>query len=204
MAEAIAALGLAATIIQVVDYGTKVISRLKDFRSSIVEAPKAFRDILVQLPLILNTLERTRLQIETGNIDKVTQDALLPVVQGCHVQIIELHKVLAKVMPDKTDSSIIRSKKAFQSVGYEKTIKEISSTLRNYVQTLTYHQSTGQRSSQSQMPPTYSSSQAEKPYFGVPFDRDRRFIGRAEILKLIVGAMMQHQIIALAGIGGVG
>jgi hypothetical protein len=53
MAEALAALGLAATIIQVVDYGTKVIVQLNDFRSSIVEAPKAFRDILVQLPLIL-------------------------------------------------------------------------------------------------------------------------------------------------------
>jgi hypothetical protein len=204
MAETLAALGFAATIIQVVDYGTKVIVRLNDFHSSIVEAPKVFRDILVQLPLILDTLERTRLQAESDAIDKATQDALLPVVQGCYLQIKELNKILVKVVPGKTDSSLLRSKKAFQSVGYEKTIKEISSTLRNYVQTLTYHQATGQRSSKIQGAPIYSPSQAQKPYFGVPFDRDRRFIGRSGILKQVKDAITDCRNIALAGIGGVG
>src|ERR1700728_3600263 len=195
MAEAIAAVGLAASILQLVDYGNKVIVRLQDFRSSIVEAPKAFREILVQLPLMLDTIERTRQQAESGAFDKATQDALIRVVQGCYLQITELHKVLAKVMPEKTDSSLQRSKKALQSVGYEKTIKEISSTLRNYVQTLTYYQATDQRP---------SHSQEHMLYFGVPFDRDRRFIGRARILKQVEDTITDCRSIALAGIGGVG
>jgi hypothetical protein len=195
MAEAVAALSLAASIIQVIDFGSKLIVRLKDFRSSIVEAPKAFRDVLVQLSLILDTLEPTRLQVESGAVDKTTQDALLSVVQGCYVQIAELHRVLAKVMPEKADSSLQRSKKALQSVGYEKTIKEISSTLRNYVQTLKYHQATDQRP---------SHSQEHMLFFGVPFDRDRRFIGRARILKQVEDTVMDCRSIALAGIGGVG
>ena len=204
MAEAVAALGLVALITQVIDYGNKVIVRLKDFRSSIVEAPKAFRDILVQLLLILDTLERTRQQVELGAAGKATQDALLPVVQGCYAQITELHKVLAKVMPETTDSSLQRSKKAFQSVGYEKAIKEISSTLRNYVQTLAFHQATGQRSSQIQVPLRYSQSQEQIPFFGVPFDRDQGFIGRTRILKQADEAVRDCRNIALAGIGGVG
>lgn len=204
MAEAIAALGLAPSIIQVIDSGNRVIVCLKDFRSSIVEAPKAFRDVLVQLPLILDSLGQTRLEVESEAIDRPTQDALLPVVQGCHTQIMELHKVLAKVMPKRTDSSLLRSKKAIQSVAYEKTIKEISSTLRNYVQTLTFHQATGQKPSLNKVLPTYIPSQAPKPYFGVPFDRDRRFIGRAGILRQVEDAVKDHRNVALAGIGGVG
>jgi hypothetical protein len=204
MAEAVAAIGLAVSILQVIDYGNKVIVRLKDFRSSIVEAPKAFRDILVQLPLILDTLERTRQQAESEPFDKTTQYGLLPVVQGCHAKIIELHKVLAKVMPEKTDNSLQRSKKAFQSVGYEKAIKEISATLGYYVQSLTFRQATAQRSSQSRVPPTYAQSQAHKPFFGVPFDRDRKFIGRSRIIKHIEDAITDCRNIALAGIGGVG
>jgi hypothetical protein len=203
MAEAIAALGLVASILQVVDYGNRVIVRLKDFRSSIVEAPKAFRDILVQLPLILDALERTRLQAESGDVDKVTQNALLPVVQGCYVQIRKLHKLLAKVMPERTDGSLQRSKKAFQSVGYEKTIKEMSYTLGNYVQTLTYDQATSHASLQSQVQ-SRTQIQPQKPFFGVPFDRDRKFIGRAGILKEVEDAIKDYRNIALAGIGGIG
>jgi hypothetical protein len=195
MAEAVAALSLAASIIQVIDLGSKLIVQLKGFRSSIVEAPKAFRDVLVELSLILDTLEPTRLQVESGAVDKTTQDALLSVVQGCYSRIAELHRVLAKVMPEKADSSLQRSKKALQSVGYEKTIKKISSTLRNYVQTLKYHQATDQRS---------SHSQEHMLFFGVPFDRDRRFIGRAKILKQVEDTIMDCRSIALAGIGGVG
>jgi len=204
MAEAVAAQGFATSILQVIGDGNRVINRLKDFRSSIVEAPKAFRDILVQLSLILDTLERTRQLAESGAFDITTQYALLPVVQGCDAQIAELHQVLAKVMPDKTGSSLQRSKKAIQSVGQEKTVKEISSTLRNYVQTLTYHQATGQRSCQSQAPATYFRSQADKSFFGVPFDRDRKFIGRLRILKQVEDAITNCRNIALAGIGGVG
>jgi predicted nucleic acid-binding Zn-ribbon protein len=91
----------------------------------------------VQLPLVLNTLERTRKQAKCGNLDEESQDALLPAVQGCHDQIITLNEVLGKVLPEKTDGSWQRSRKANQSVRYEKKIQEISSTLQKYVQTLT-------------------------------------------------------------------
>ena len=124
-------------------------------------------------------------------------------MQGYHVQITELHKVLAKVVPEKTDSSLLRSKKAIQSIEYEKTIKEISSTLRNYVQTLTYYQATGQRSNQSYIHYMYFPSQEHKPFFGIPFDRDRRFIGRAGILKHVYDTIIDFRNIGLAGIGGV-
>ena len=66
-------MGLVASILQVVENGTKVLTRLNDFRTSLDEALKDFRDVVVELPLLLNTLDRTRHQVEIGKVDKTTQ-----------------------------------------------------------------------------------------------------------------------------------
>ena len=57
MAEALAAVGLASAIVQFIDFGTKILTRLADFSTEAEEVPKTFRLIKVQLPLILNTLQ---------------------------------------------------------------------------------------------------------------------------------------------------
>lgn len=59
MAEAVATIGLIATILQITVYGAKLMECLNDFRSSLDEVPKTFADIYLELPLLLNTLNRT-------------------------------------------------------------------------------------------------------------------------------------------------
>jgi hypothetical protein len=167
---------------------------LNDFCTSADDAPKAFLDILVELPSLLNTLNRTRQQADSGAVDKATQEALFPVTQGCRSQINALYEILDKALPEKLNSSLQKSIKAVKSVSYEKNVERMTSTLRKY---LTYHQAaTGVAGITINSP--------KQPFFGVPFDYGRNLIGRVAILKQVVDATEDRHHVALTGIGGVG
>jgi hypothetical protein len=64
-------------------------------------------------------------------------------VKGCQLQVERLNDVLEETLPAKGDSSWRRRTKALLSVGQEMKVQQITTTFRNYVQTLTYHQATG-------------------------------------------------------------
>ena len=139
MAEAIAAISLVSNIVQFIQLGSKVISRLNDFNSSINDVPKVFRDIRIELPLLLDTLQKTKKQAETGNVPAETEKALLPVVDGCCDQVEILDDTLKRVLTTSEDSSWQRGRKALTSIGVEKKSQTIIETLRGYVQILTYY-----------------------------------------------------------------
>jgi hypothetical protein len=141
MAEALAIVGLLSSIVQFVDFSSKILRRLNEFNSSSSEVP--FRDIKSELPLLLDTLERTKKQTEDGCFTKNTQEAIWCVVKGCQSQVERLDNVLEETLPKKDDSSWRRGKMAILSIGQEKKVQQITTTFRNYVQTLTYHQATG-------------------------------------------------------------
>lgn len=195
MAEALAIVGLVSALIQFVDFGSKIVERLQDFYSSVNEVPKAFRDVKVELPLLLDTLKRTQAKAESGALSKETQEALLPVVEGCRSQVELLDSILVKTLPKPGDSSLRRGIMAFSSVGQEKKVEQIASTLRKYIQTLTYHEATS--AIRLVIQPT-------KPCFIMPFDRDQGFVGREDILQEIESRFKNQRRVALAGIGGVG
>ena len=143
MAEALAIVGLVSSIVQFVDFSLKIVHRLNGFHSSLDDVPKSFRDIKIELPLLVDTLERTKKQTEDGCFSKNTQEAIWSVVKGCQSQVERLNGVLEETLPIKGDSSWKRGKKALLSISQEKNVQQITTTFRNYVQTLTYHQATG-------------------------------------------------------------
>lgn len=98
MAEALAIIGLVSAIVQFVDFGSKIVERLQDFYSSVNEVPKAFRDVKVELPLLLDALKRTQAQAESGAVSRETQEALLPVIEGCRTQVELLDSTLVKTL----------------------------------------------------------------------------------------------------------
>ena len=113
MAEAIAAISLVANIVQFISFGSKVAKRLNEFQASVNDIPKVFRDIRIELPLLLDTLQKTEEQAESGKITVATQKALLPVVDGCCRQVELLDDILNKILIHSEDSSWQRSRKAF-------------------------------------------------------------------------------------------
>lgn len=70
------------------------MGRLNDLEAAVHVVPKTFRDI--KLPLLLGTLKRTKAQAEGAHISKITQYALIPVVDSYHLQVELLDTILVK------------------------------------------------------------------------------------------------------------
>src|SRR5436305_1038389 len=112
MAEAIAAVGLAASIITFVDISAKVLARLREFHSTTKEIPKAFQDITTQLPLMTDIMKRIESQHKKDFPAADSEEALSKVVEGCRRQITSLDELIDKILPSTTDSPFQRARKA--------------------------------------------------------------------------------------------
>ena len=139
MAEALAVVGIVANIIQLVDFGSRVLKRLEEYQSKLGEIPEAFRHIKAELPILLDALRQTKAAIDAGSMQDETKNALLPAVEGCGVQIKALDDVIMKALPASGDSWARRGRKALGSLRYDAKVEKIITVIRGYIQTLTYH-----------------------------------------------------------------
>jgi hypothetical protein len=139
MAEGLAAVSVAANIIQLVDFSAKVVRRLEQFHSDVGEVPKSLRHINAELPVLSTTLQQIREAVEAESVGKGTKDALIPVVDECREQIAQLDAILAKTLPATNDSWRTKSKKAIISLHQDDKVESIAKILRNYITTLTFY-----------------------------------------------------------------
>jgi len=138
MAE-LAAVGIAASILQVIDFGTRVLKRLEEYQSYLGEIPEGFRHIKAQQELLLDALRQTEAAIKTGALANETKVALLPAVQGCVQQIQFLDGILKKTLPTADDSWFKRARKAFESVLNDQKIEKSRKVIDGYISVLVYH-----------------------------------------------------------------
>lgn len=87
MAEAAAAIGLAASIVQLLHLGTEVIGRLHDYRTKSKETPAVFHDISVQLPLLVADLRVTRERAERNGLPSDVTESVSAIVKSCGTHI---------------------------------------------------------------------------------------------------------------------
>ena len=87
MAEAFALVGLIAAIVQFVDTGVEVVHRLNEFQSDAKDLSPALESLQSRLPLIVDTLQRTKKQAEEGHVNEATAQALEPVIRGSLQQV---------------------------------------------------------------------------------------------------------------------
>jgi hypothetical protein len=199
MAEGLAVVGLASVICQLVDFATKVVRRLNEFRSSLNEMPRIFREIKDQLALLICTLETTQSQVNARRISEETAEMLKHVFNGCLLQVKQLEDIMAKTIPTVRDSTLNRGLKALTSLARERTVQHIRSEIDRYVAHLTHHHVA------SLYHLSMWESSPQRPLFTVKFDRDPSFIGREDIIREIDERFQARQRrVAIAGIGGVG
>ena len=136
MAEALAVVGVVASI---VGLGSKVLHRLNDFQSSRGEIPESFKHVKEELPILLETLNQTKLAVEKGSIKEETKTALLLVVNRCQAQITLLDDVIGKSLPQEGDSWRKKTSKAIFSLRQDSKVTKITTTLRTHIQNLTYY-----------------------------------------------------------------
>ncbi|OCK73506.1 hypothetical protein K432DRAFT_233228 [Lepidopterella palustris CBS 459.81] len=139
MAEAIAAVSIVANIVQLVEFGSRVLKRLEEYQSKFGEVPDAFRHINTQLPVLLDALEQTKAAINSGSMQDETKKSILPAIQECKVQIQLLEDVIIKALPVSGDSWARTRGKALRSLMYDAKAEKITVVIRGYIQTLTYH-----------------------------------------------------------------
>ncbi|KAL8942148.1 MAG: hypothetical protein Q9216_001833 [Gyalolechia sp. 2 TL-2023] len=139
MGEVVAAIGLAASIVQLVKLGTEVVGRLHDYRIKSKEAPVVFHDISVQLPLLIADLRLTKEQAERDKLSSDVTESVLAIVKSCRDHIKTLDEILIRTMPNPTDSAWKTGKKVILSFRQEEKVRLVAEKLRSYVIYLTHH-----------------------------------------------------------------
>ncbi len=142
MAEAVAFISLLSSIIQLVDFGTKLITRLDDFTSATEEVPASFRSIKSQLPLAINTLQRVQEQAREGRISDADARALKPVIDNCLQQTKDLTAILDRAVPTGNFSTLQKRIQALKSLRYDKKVQKNGERLQHDIQILIFHQTT--------------------------------------------------------------
>jgi hypothetical protein len=141
MAEAFAIVGVVASIVQLVDFSSRVLDRVNEFHSNLDEVPASFQHIKTDLPLLATTLREIKSAICAGHVTDDTQKALGPVVEGCQTQISSLDDVLLRTLPTPGESRIQRTKKAIASLKQDGKVEKIQSALHWHMQSLTFYYS---------------------------------------------------------------
>lgn len=139
MAEATATVGFAASLLQLIDFSAKILSRLDEYRSGMSEVPVALRQFNNTLPLLCDTLQEIQKAADAGSFKTHTKVALTRAVDGCHDQLRQADSILAKYLPRPQDSRLQRGVKAISSIGQDGKIERISKDLQIYIHTLTFY-----------------------------------------------------------------
>lgn len=210
MAEGVAAVGLVASILQLIDFGAKVVSRMNELSSGMREVPKAFHTIETELPLIVGTIKRIKEHAAVNDIEEPS--SLESIIDGCLGQIVILEKILDKVSPYQNQSSRWRTGlKALKSLKYDKEVEQISENLHRFIDSLTLFQITnsvvfGRALVERGKPaPTQTSPGLQRRIVVIPFHRNDAFVARQSFLDDIRTQLdTGHRRAALVGIGGVG
>ena len=206
MAEALAAVGIAASVVQLAVLGCETIARIDEFQSKTKDVPAVFREISIQLPLLVEICQGV--VKENLNTDS---DNLAGVINGC-IQLVEaLDSLIAKVLPIQGDSRIIRTWKAVGSVRLEKKVLDYQKTLETYKTMLMLHFSrttdvSVRRLSEAKVPPAPRNT-----CYYFPSPQIAQFIGREEILleldealRSVRSDMHRPNVAVLTGMGGQG
>ncbi|KAK4448937.1 hypothetical protein QBC34DRAFT_101008 [Podospora aff. communis PSN243] len=118
MAEALAAIGLASSLVQLITFSSKLLTRLTESPSSI---PKSLHRLQSDLLVLLDALHATQSVVDAG----YTSHALYPAVHNCRVQIETLNLIIVKLLPRPGDSWAARSKRVIASLRQDAQVAEI-------------------------------------------------------------------------------
>jgi hypothetical protein len=139
MAEALAIVGVVSNIVGLVDFSSKLYSRLKDTLADANEVPKSFRSIKTELPVLIRTLEDIGESFRDGKLNEETAQVVALAVRGCETSVHELEKLLARLVFDENMHKSKKMWRAFKAVVKESEVNNIVVAIRGYVGTLTFY-----------------------------------------------------------------
>ncbi|KAL9032655.1 MAG: hypothetical protein Q9180_006378, partial [Flavoplaca navasiana] len=181
---------------------------------------------------MLDLVKKIMLQMEAGLVSEKSKAVMYPVVQNCLSQAQELDNLINKTLPQRSDNTWVRGKKAVYSVLSEPEIERVDAELKSsfelLIQAGTFQRldpAEGLKSmtfapsfTLSQLPlPQKQSQSTQSPWeelgkqtstqsaiLMVPFPRDANFLGRQDVLELISEKFEKTHAVTLFGLGGIG
>lgn len=142
MAEAIAIVGLVASIASLIELSGTVVSRVQDFTSSISDIPESLRSLSIRLPLLTVTLNCIQTQAEAGHLPSDVTKALKAVVDNTSEQVLALQNCLSKILPPDSASKLERALKALRSLAKDDKVKQALGQIHRNIDILVLHQTT--------------------------------------------------------------
>ena len=142
MAEAAAIVGLVASIASLVDFSTRVVSRLHDFTCKSSDIPESFRSLSIRLPLLTATLQHIQSQAEGGRLPDDVTKALKAVVDNTAEQVSAIQICLSKVLPSDGALKLERALKALKSLAKEDEVRQAWEKIHKNNDILVLHQTT--------------------------------------------------------------
>lgn len=131
--DPISAIGPAGNILQFIEFGGQVISRLQQFCSNARDVPETFREVTNSLSILLNSLEDIKQDLENDKVNQKTEAALGSLIQDCTEQIKSLDQILKETLPAPGDKALI-------SFWQDKKIQRIRTIISNYQGSLLLYQ----------------------------------------------------------------
>lgn len=131
-AEAIAVLGVIASIISIVD-GTK---QVYDAATNAQGLPEAFREVAGRLPIVKNILNSTQQHIDRGDVDVDSCKGVKHVVEACETKAKKLDDLFHKAIPTDSASDLKRYYKAVKACGKGNEVENLMKGMLEDVQLL--------------------------------------------------------------------
>jgi len=131
--------GAVASILQIIHIGTKICVRINDFRQTTGKLPKAYSGLQLEIPILLDILRITQIDIDTGQLSDSDKKVLGPVIEDALEQFKTYEETITKALPKKGDSGFKKGWKGFVSLKYESKIKDAVVTIKGYIQTISNH-----------------------------------------------------------------
>ena len=220
MAEAIAAISLVQTIIELTEFGRKVVKRLNEFKNNVQDLPEAFQHIGNQLPILMRIANSLEERANNGDFAPDAQKDLEQVIKALKKELLDLDALLGKILPSARASTWEKGVKAVKSIKAQKSVDTYSTVIQTYVQTLSNFQIADHANQMriiidfiKELKLAESDSQREpshvppprKPVWMLEFDGDEDFVGREETIAEVSRKFEANASrVAVVGVGGVG
>ena len=194
--EALAVIGLVQNVIAIGELCLKLIRQVRTYQN----LPDSLQDIQAKLPLIIDSLRKIEQRLEEQTCSSETKNLYEPMLQRCHDLVQKLYDALPKYESSKDARLGRRVINAISTLSNESGIKEIATSIHQYIETFSFAQTTDIWGSIS------ASGRGKKKQWmiQIPHQRDTHFVGREAIMSQLRESIENQQDCALSGLGGVG
>ena len=120
-----AELGVAASVLQLVDVGTRVVLAISQLATRLREVPAKVRVIEAHVKHLLTLLTELQRNRNFSSLSPTSQDEVKTVLQDCVDHVDQLSRLLEKIISKADDSAVRRGWKAICSVNKERSLDSI-------------------------------------------------------------------------------